>query len=422
MSKTSIMILDQQSWRGGGQRALGHVLASLEEDFRLTVVFPDGGPFQRELQDRGYETLICPLGSYQPGRKSWREKAAFAIWSALCAFRLTSAIIARKSGLIYVNGPRCLPFGVAASWLTQTPVLFHLHNALSRRSDILLVSRLARHVEKIVVCSNAAADCLLKASPELKAKIVLVRNCVHQAPRNVEPAALEGSPSRETRFTIGIVGRITEDKGHHILLKAVAGLRPETRDQLQLLFVGGPGPECPRDEAYVHRLKSLAYEMRLEGRIIWAGYQLDVEPYYRLMDVVAIPSTAIEGGGPTMVALEAMQRGIPVIVSGCGGNAECLRDNIDALVVPPGDANALAFALTRLFKDSGLRQRLAVAARQTIDQQFSPVIFSSAIHQLVSEVCLPVKEDEPALKTAGQPKSSNQELLPQRPIRYSGSP
>jgi glycosyltransferase involved in cell wall biosynthesis len=412
MNRTSIIILDQQSWRGGGQRALGHVLASLEEDFRLTVVFPDSGPFQRELQDRGYETLIYPLGSYQPGRKSAREKAVFTIRSAVCALRLTSAIITRKSKLIYVNGPRCLPFGVAASWLTQTPVLFHLHNALSRRGDILLVSRLARYVEKIIVCSNAAADCLLKARPALKAKIVLIRNCVHQAPKNVEPATLGVLQSPEAQFTIGIVGRITEDKGHHILLQAVAGLSPDIRDHLRLLFVGDPGPECPRDKAYVFRLKSLAYEMRLEGRIIWTGHQPDVEPYYPLMDVVAIPSTATEGGGPTMVALEAMQHGIPVIVSGCGGNAECLRDSVEALVVPPGDVNALTGALTRMFQDSRLRQRLAVAARQTITQQFSPQAFSSAIHRLVSELCLPVKETEPALRIARQPKPSNQELLP----------
>ncbi len=113
-----------------------------------------------------------------------------------------------------------------------------------------------------------------------------------------------------------------------------------------------------------------------------------------------------------MVALEAMQHGIPVIVSGCGGNAECLRDSVEALVVPPGDVNALTGALTRMFQDSRLRQRLAVAARQTITQQFSPQAFSSAIHRLVSELCLPVKETEPALRIARQPKPSNQELLP----------
>lgn len=412
MNKTPIMILDQQSWRGGGQRVLGHVLASLEEDFEPTVVFPDRGPFQKELQDRGYETLIYPLGAYSPGAKPAREKAAFTFRTAACALRLAGAIIARKSALVYVNGARCLPFGVAAAWLTGTPVLFHLHNALSRRSDIALVSWLSRHVSKIIVCSNAAADCLLRHSPELRSKLVLVRNCVLPAAKNAAPSSLGDWPSSDLRFTVGIVGRITEDKGHHILLKAAAELSSEIKTHLRLLFVGDPGPECPKDEAYVRRLKSLAQELALEERIVWTGHQLDLEPYYRSMDVVAIPSTAREGGGPTMVALEAMQRGIPVIVSGCGGNAECLRDGVDALVVPPADENALASALTRVLEDSGLRQRLAIAARQTIAQQFSPSIFSARIRRLVSELCVPVRSLEPARGITRPRERSNQELLP----------
>ncbi|MGH9470735.1 MAG: glycosyltransferase family 4 protein [Terriglobia bacterium] len=412
MRKTSIMILDQQSWRGGGQRVLGHVLASLEETFQATVVFPDRGPFQKELQDLGYETLTCPLGSYQPGRKSAREKITFALRSAVCGFWLAGAIIARKSGLIYVNGARCLPFGVAAAWLTQTPVLFHLHNALTRRSDVMLVSGLAKYVGKIIVCSNAAADCLLKDCPELKTKIVLVRNCVHPAPGNAQPALLGSSQSPGARFTIGIVGRITEDKGHHIMLEAAAKLDSAIRDHLRLLVVGGPGPECQKDEAYLRRLKALARELGLEERIIWAGHQLDLEPYYWSMDAVAIPSTAREGGGPTMVALEAMQRGVPVIVSGCGGNAECLRDNADVLVVPAGDASALAAALTRVLEDTELRHRLTATARKMVDQQFSPAIFSSTIHRLVSELCVPMKHAQPAPRAAAQVKTSRQEVTP----------
>ncbi|HEX5481425.1 MAG TPA: glycosyltransferase family 4 protein [Terriglobia bacterium] len=412
MNKTPIMILDQQSWRGGGQRVLGNVLTSLEEDFEATVVFPDRGPFQKELQDRGYETLIHPLGSYSPGAKPAREKAAFTLRTVLCALRLSRAMMARKSALVYVNGARCLPFGVAAAWLTGKPVLFHLHNALSRRSDIALVSWLSRYVSKIIVCSNAAADCLLRSCPKLRSKIVLVRNCVHPAPENAQPAALDEGPSHGPQFTVGIVGRITEDKGHHILLQAVTRLSPEIKPHLRLLFVGGPGPECPKDEAYVQRLKSLARELALEERIVWTGHQLDLEPYYRQMDAVAIPSTAREGGGPTMVALEAMQRGLPVIVSGCGGNAECLRDGVNALVVPPGDDDALAIALRRVFEDSALRERLASAARQTIDQQFSPLVFSARIRRLVSEVCVPVRNLEPARKIARQHERSNQELLP----------
>lgn len=395
MNKTSIIILDQQSWRGGGQRVLRHVLTSLHDDFLPTIIFPDCGPFQQELQELGYETITCPLGTYQPGRKSVREKLAFGARSAICALWLTGVIIARRSGLIYVNGARCLPFGAVAGWLTQTPVIFHFHNVLSRRGELILVSRLARIVEKIIVCSNASADSLLKACPGLKDKMALIRNCAQPSLENAGSVDRNLRKSGKSPFTIGIVGRITEIKGHEILLRSIAKTNADIRSRFRLIIVGGPGRDCSRDLAYLHRLESLARETGLEEQIVWTGHQDDLEPYYAQMDAVVIPSTAHEGGGPTMVALEAMQREIPLIVSGCGGNAECFRDEVEALVVPAGNTDALACALAKLLQDPGLRRRLAAAARNKLHQQFSPAAFSYAIHRLVSEACLLTKDPPP---------------------------
>jgi glycosyltransferase involved in cell wall biosynthesis len=67
--------------------------------------------------------------------------------------------------------------------------------------------------------------------------------------------------------------------------------------------------------------------------------------------------------GLSIALLEAMANGIPPVVTAVGGIPEAVRDEIDGLLVPPGDARATASALGRVVRDDGLRRRLGLAAR-----------------------------------------------------------
>ena len=86
----------------------------------------------------------------------------------------------------------------------------------------------------------------------------------------------------------------------------------------------------------------------------------DLPPIYRSASVVVIP-TLFEGLG--MVVLEALACGVPVVVTRCGPD-QVVRDGIDGIVVPPGDAEALAEAIERLYADPELRSRMGRNARE----------------------------------------------------------
>lgn len=73
-----------------------------------------------------------------------------------------------------------------------------------------------------------------------------------------------------------------------------------------------------------------------------------------------------------MAVLEAMAAGCATVASTVGGIPEVLVDGENGLLVPPGDAAALAAALARLLDDAGLRERLGDSARRTVEQQYSP--------------------------------------------------
>ena len=174
--KRLILILEQQSWCGGAQRVLDVVLRSIEQDFEPVVAFPERGPFSAALQARHIETLTLPLGKYPPGRKSYRDMMAFALRTLFCTVKIASIIHRKRISLVYINGPRCLPAGVAAAWLMRRPSLFHLHLILTQKSAIVLARHCARHVTKIVACSDAAAESLLSADRRLVAKLDVFHN------------------------------------------------------------------------------------------------------------------------------------------------------------------------------------------------------------------------------------------------------
>jgi len=380
--KPAILFLEQQSWRAGAQCVLEEVLDALREDFSLHVTLPDDGPFADELRRRNIETLFYPLGHYRPGRKSVAEKLSFGVRSAVCGLKLARLVARREIRLIYINGPRCLPAGALAARLAGTPSLFHLHRALSRKADLFVATRAAKYVTRIVACSEAAAASLAGASRCLARTTQVIYNPVRQSTASGETDVKtlfhpKGSP------VIGMVGRITVQKGQMALLRAAALLRARW-PHLEIVFVGAPEEASRQDAAYLDRLKSAAVELGLERNVTWAGYQFDPGPFYPCFDVLAMPS--LETEGLPMAALEARAWRVPVVASDWPGTAEVIGDGVNGLLVPPGDEPALVGALERVLGDDALQTRLKVGAEASLDERFSPQRFRREIHAIVSHL------------------------------------
>ncbi|HYC72279.1 MAG TPA: glycosyltransferase family 4 protein [Opitutaceae bacterium] len=87
---------------------------------------------------------------------------------------------------------------------------------------------------------------------------------------------------------------------------------------------------------------------------------------YHGLDAFCYPTVAERGEAQPMAVLEAMAAGLPVIASDLACFADHLRHDHNALVVPPGDAAALAAALARLIADPELGRRLGAAALQRV--------------------------------------------------------
>src|SRR5207237_5435434 len=161
------------------------------------------------------------------------------------------------------------------------------------------------------------------------------------------------------------VGGIEPRKGSVTLLEAMAGV--VAASPAVLAVVGGHtffDYRAYRDGALA-RLPELGL---VEGRdvlLLGTVSETDLGAWYRAADAFAFPSVK-EGFG--LVVLEALAAGLPVVASDIPVFAEYLEDGRSALLVPPGDAGALAGALDRLAGDPRLRRRLAAGGRPLLDR------------------------------------------------------
>ncbi len=156
------------------------------------------------------------------------------------------------------------------------------------------------------------------------------------------------------------VCRLVEKKGVEVLLEAAARLLPDWPD-LRLLVVGD-GARRRAYQACAARL-GLDAVVRFEGRVPHEH----IARYYWAADVFALASYESRHAGGAVRDVETMGRviceanaaGVPVVASASGGTPSVLRDGDNGLLVPPGDAAALAGALDALLRSPARAQSLA---------------------------------------------------------------
>jgi glycosyltransferase involved in cell wall biosynthesis len=158
--------------------------------------------------------------------------------------------------------------------------------------------------------------------------------------------------------TVGAVGRLVEQKGHRFLLRAMAVvLRAHPAGQLVII---GEGP-------LQARLEAEASLLGIADSVRFLGARPDVE---RLLPALDVLVSASLWEGLSIVILEALAAGVPVVATDVSGSREALTDGLGTcgLIVRPGDAEGLARAVLALLDDGDLRESLRVAGLARVRQ------------------------------------------------------
>ena len=155
-------------------------------------------------------------------------------------------------------------------------------------------------------------------------------------------------------------------KDQAMLLHGFALIAKEHPD-VDLLMVG--------DGPLRGTLEELTYRLNINKRVRFLGIRSDVPDLLRAADIFALTSVS---EAASLTLLEAMAAALPVVVTNVGGNPEIVRDGMDGLLVPRGNASACADAFRRLLANPDRASQMGNSGRQRVKEHFQ-------LHQTVAE-------------------------------------
>jgi len=362
----TVLFLDHTAKLGGAEIALFHVLQHLnKQKFEPVVVLGEPGALAEKLRGSGIETHIVALdASVNHARKDGLGACSLlkfgAVWKTLgYCLRLARFIKSRRIDLIHTNSLKADFIGGVCSWLTGVPVVWHVHDRIDADYLPKTVARLFRLLCRIMpnfVVANSIATLKSICLPDGSKSAVVYEGVL------ARDAAQEDN---HVGRLVGLVGRLTRWKGQHIFLEAAAQVRrqfPKTKFQII-------GSAMFGEESYEQEIRSLSRDLALGDCVEFTGFRSDVPRLVDKLDLLVHASTTGEPFG--QVITEAMLAAKPVIATRGGGVPEIVQHGTTGLLVPMGDAGAMADAICALLSNPDLARAMGKAGRERALQHFT---------------------------------------------------
>ena len=343
---------------GGAERQMLLLAARLPADrFRVSFILLGGDtPLADEARAAGarVHVLGAPRRAGQP----------VPLFAARVASRIVRyALLCRRERYDIVDAWLYHGYGLAGLTrpVSRVPVLVSGRRSLSGFKERFglperVVDALARRMSDVFVAnSQAVADDVARREGVARDRIRVIHNGVELPPpidAETRVAVRAGWGVPPGAPLIGVVGTFKPGKGQDRVVRALPAILdavPETR-----LVLLGDGPR--RGDAL-----ALAASLGLGDRVVAPGHVPDARPLYGAFDVLA---SASDAEGLPNVVLEAAAAGLGIAATDAGGTREIILDGETGRLVPVGDDEALAQAITGLLRDPAARTRLGAAARE----------------------------------------------------------
>jgi glycosyltransferase involved in cell wall biosynthesis len=346
----------------------------------------------------GYHVVVCCYHEYVQEMvekfevagahvKLLRLKRASNIWGlinvCMCLQKIFRTLHADVLHVQYI-APGLIPI-IAAKLARVTNILATVHIAGTAvyGAKAKLMLRMSAKICSAFICVSKGVEEFWFGSSMLFDKKNFSKNRKHYTIYNAvdmannfkiskeEAEVLRQSLNLHKRQVIGIVGRLSVQKGHTILLDSLVDIKQKFPNA-KLLVIG--------DGLEREALQLKAEKLGLTDTILWLGSksQKELYKYYQIMDILVMPSL-YEGFG--LAAAEAMAFGVPVIGSNVAGLSEVIEHENSGLLFNACDSDSLEIALCRLLADPQMRLQYGVYGQQRVASCFSMMAF---VNQMIS--------------------------------------
>jgi glycosyltransferase involved in cell wall biosynthesis len=247
-------------------------------------------------------------------------------------------------------------YGIFKGWTravrkSGVPLIIHFHGPIDVTNTKLVANYLsdARNAEKILTYCQETKQKLKELG--IKTEIRVIFNGVDLQLFNPQKY-----PRKRKKFTVLYLSGKAEIKGYRYLMRAIEMLKRKSKADLDFVLLG-PG------------LKNVPY--------------VEMPFYFSQADIVVFPFL---GAGLSLSMVEAMAMEKTVVVTDTGYIGEIIKHCENGFLIPPADANSLASAILKLYKDRELRKRMGLKGRKLVEEKFDIRKIILEIEQIYDKV------------------------------------
>jgi glycosyltransferase involved in cell wall biosynthesis len=365
-----------------GRPRLIHVTTT---DMSLALLL---GPQLRAFAAAGYDVVGASAAgphvgaleqagiSHRPLRNATRAHAPHRDVAALVELR--SLFQELRPDIVHTHNPKPGVYGRLAARSTRVPAVVNtVHGLYALPSDPWPKRAFVYGLERVAATCSHAELVQNRDDFDVLARVGVARNKLTLLGNGVDltqfdPARVGEARVAELRRELGaepgavvcgVVGRLVWEKGYREVFEAATRLR-ELSPGVVVVVAG------PRDDQKADAVGDADIEAARAAGVRFLGFRDDVADLYGAMDLYVLASRR---EGMPRSAMEAAAMGVPVIATDVRGCREVVDDGVTGVLVPEGDAAALAAAVASLAADPSLRRRMGAAgtrkARAQFDQQ-----------------------------------------------------
>ncbi|MBS7562566.1 MULTISPECIES: glycosyltransferase family 4 protein [Pseudomonas] len=274
------------------------------------------------------------------------------------------AHLRQQPGLLNAHNFKAQVFAWVCARRLQLPLVLTQHGftprSLKQKLYTWISLRLCRSPQvRRVACVAQSIAQLHRQAGVAEGKLRVIPNGLPE-PKRVLPVNQDGPPLREAEIRrdemepmVGFVGRLSAEKGPDLFLDALINLCRQ-RPTLKAVLLG----DGEQNQALRQRIDAAGLSLR----ILLPGYQQDMQPWLKRLNVLVLSSRT---EGTPMILLEAMQAGTPVVAFAVGGIPDVLQHRQNGLLAKPLDSVDLERRIGQLLDQPALAEELAQAARVT---------------------------------------------------------
>lgn len=271
--------------------------------------------------------------------------------------RIKSLIAKYDVKLVVTHGYKANFYGYLARVGGDVPQAAYFHGWTQENIKMKIYNIIDRkvlpHLNSIIAVSEASAD-RLSENGVRKSKIQVVYNAIEMDDNIQKPApTIKGKP------TIGVISRLSYEKGIHVFIEALAEIVKDTGEFVARIY--GDGGE-------LENLKKLAMELKVEHIIRFMGFTDDIEAAYKGIDFLVIPSLS---EGHPLVILEAWKHGVGIVATKVGGIPEVIEDGSDGVLVEAGNPQMLGMAILQAINNREKMNALGEAGFLKLKQKYN---------------------------------------------------